>query len=114
MRSWAPDPAPAWVTWVPGSAAAFGARLAAALGLPAVDAVRRRRDGPPQAEMANSAQQVRNVLGAFAVDEGAVRPGPVLLVDDLYDSGWTTTVVGLALHDAGAGPVHPFTLLRRF
>jgi ATP-dependent DNA helicase RecQ len=114
VRSWAPDPPPAWVTWVPGSAAGFAARLAAALGLPAVDAVHRRRDGPPQAEMANSAQQVRNVLGAFAVDEGAVHPGPVLLVDDLHDSGWTMTVVGLALHDAGAGPVHPFALLRRF
>jgi ATP-dependent DNA helicase RecQ len=61
--------------------------------------------------MANSAQQVRNVLGAFGV-EGDVPSSPVLLVDDVYASGWTMTVAGLALRDAGAGPVHPLALLR--
>ena len=60
--------------------------------------------------MENSAQQVRNVDGAFAADPGLVRTGPVLLVDDLRDSGWTLTVVADLLRAAGSGPVHPFVL----
>jgi ATP-dependent DNA helicase RecQ len=36
----------------------------------------------------------------------------VLLVDDLVDSGWTLTVVGAALLEAGSGPVSPFVLAK--
>jgi ATP-dependent DNA helicase RecQ len=39
--------------------------------------------------------------------------GPVLLVDDTYDSGWTLTVVAHRLREAGAGAVLPFVLARR-
>jgi ATP-dependent DNA helicase RecQ len=84
-------------------------RLAEGLGLPFVDAVTRTREAPRQAEMENSAQQLRNVYGAFAV-AGTVPEGPVLLVDDIHDSRWTLTVVGAALRAAGSGAVHPFTL----
>jgi ATP-dependent DNA helicase RecQ len=35
----------------------------------------------------------------------------VLLVDDVRGSGWTLTSVAGLLRDAGAGPVHPLTLL---
>jgi ATP-dependent DNA helicase RecQ len=114
VRSWAPEPAPTWVTCVPSTrapelVAGFARRLAEALRLPFVEAVTRTRPSPPQAEMANSAQQLRNVHGAFTV--GADVPaGPVLLVDDVHDSRWTLTVVGAALLGAGSGPVHPFTL----
>ena len=46
-------------------------------GLPVVDVIRRVRDGRPQKEMENSAQQFRNVYGAFEV-VGPVpeAPGP--------------------------------------
>jgi ATP-dependent DNA helicase RecQ len=73
--------------------------------------VRRVRPGRPQKEMQNSAQQFRNVDGAFAA-EGPIPAEPVLLIDDVVDSGWTLTVVGVALRAAGAGPVHPFALAR--
>ena len=114
LRAWAPTPAPAWVTCVPSArvpeqVAGLARHLAGALGVPFVDAVARTRAAPPQAEMANSAQQLRNVHGAFAV-VGDVPSGPVLLVDDIHDSRWTLTVVGAALLQAGSGPVHPFTL----
>jgi ATP-dependent DNA helicase RecQ len=117
LRAWAPEPAPTWVTCVPSASAGGGSgavadlarRLAAGLGLPFVDALRRTRAAPPQEEMANSAQQLRNVHGAFAVT-GAVPEGPVLLVDDVHDSRWTLTVAGAALRDAGSGAVFPFTL----
>jgi ATP-dependent DNA helicase RecQ len=36
--------------------------------------------------------------------------GPVLLVDDLADSGWTMTLAGRALRRAGAAGVLPLTL----
>ena len=59
--------------------------------------------------MANSAQQVANVRGAFAVT-GDLPPGACLLVDDLRLSGWTLATVGAQLRMAGAGPLHPLVL----
>ena len=114
IRGWTPDPAPAWVTFVPSTSsgdlvADFGRRLAQALGLPLHDLVDRVRAGRPQKEMHNSAQQFRNVYGAFAVPD-AVPSGPCLLIDDIVDSRWTLTVVGVALRQAGSGPVFPFAL----
>jgi ATP-dependent DNA helicase RecQ len=37
---------------------------------------------------------------------------PVLLVDDVVDSGWTLTVAALLLREHGSGPVYPFALAR--
>jgi len=39
-----------------------------------------------------------------------VPSGPVLLVDDVVDSGWTLTVVAALLRQAGSGPVWPVAL----
>jgi ATP-dependent DNA helicase RecQ len=117
VDGWRPDPAPAWVTSVPSArSGAFvhdaASRLADALGLPYVpEALVRTREAPPQREMENSPQQVRNVFGAF-VAAGEVPAGPVLLVDDTVDSGWTITVAGQALLAAGVGAVHPFVFAK--
>ena len=54
---------------------------------------------------------MRNVLGAFAV-AGSVAASPVLLVDDVVESRWTLTAVGIMLREAGSGPVVPFALAR--
>ncbi|HEX2849070.1 MAG TPA: RecQ family ATP-dependent DNA helicase [Acidimicrobiales bacterium] len=111
--AWAPSPPPAWVAAVPSTRDAVVAdaatRLAVALGVPFVDALRRPRAARdrPQREMENSAQQVRNVYGAFSL-AGALPPGPVLLVDDTAESRWTLTVVGDLLRGAGCPAVHPF------
>jgi ATP-dependent DNA helicase RecQ len=59
--------------------------------------------------MANTAQQSRNVTGAFAVT-APVPSGPVLLVDDTVDSRWTLTEVGARLREAGAVAVLPLVL----
>jgi ATP-dependent DNA helicase RecQ len=90
----------------------FARRLAQTLGLPFAAALARTGDAPEQKTMANSAMQARNVLGSLAVDAGAVRPDPVLLVDDIVDSGWTLTMAGWLLRSQGSGPVYPFTLAR--
>jgi ATP-dependent DNA helicase RecQ len=113
VTTWSPEPAPAWVTFVPASGPLddFARRLGEALGLPVVDVVAGAGPRRPQAEMRNSVQQFCNVRRAFTVG-GPVPEGPVLLVDDVVDSRWTLTVVGLLLRDAGSGPVHPFVLSR--
>ena len=39
-------------------------------------------------------------------------PVPVLLVDDMVDSGWTLTLAAVLLQLHGSGPVYPFALAR--
>jgi ATP-dependent DNA helicase RecQ len=113
---WKPEPTPAWITTVPSARRAelvadFARRLAEKLTVPFVPILRRARDIRPQKEMQNSAQQVRNLLGAFSV-EGVPPPGAVLLVDDVVDSGWTLTLAAVILRQRGSGPVHPFALAK--
>ena len=114
VEGWRPDPPLIWVTCVPSAShpelvPAFAKKLAARLGLEFRDVVARVRTGRSQKELENSAQQFRNVYGAFDVQH-AVLPSPVLLVDDVVDSRWTLTVVGAALREAGSGPVYPLVL----
>jgi ATP-dependent DNA helicase RecQ len=62
------------------------------------------------ASAVNSAQRVRALHDSFALPAGVVFDGPVLLVDDYVDSGWTMAVVARALRMAGAPMVLPFAL----
>jgi ATP-dependent DNA helicase RecQ len=114
---WKPRPFPEWVTCVPSLRRAelvpdFAARLAQKLNLPFVDCVRKSRENPPQKAMQNSYQQSRNLAGVFSVDAASVHSSPVLLVDDMVDSGWTFTVIAALLHQAGSGAVFPMALAR--
>ena len=116
LGRWSPAPPPTWVCCVPSASSPglvpeLAGRVAAVLGLPFHPVVRRIRQGRPQKEMQNSVQQFRNVDGAFEV-AAPLPAGPVLLIDDIVDSGWTLTVVGVALRTAGAGPVYPFALAK--
>jgi ATP-dependent DNA helicase RecQ len=88
-------------------------RLAARLGLGFAPVVARADDRPPQREMANAAQQVANVRGAFRV-AGEVPDGPCLLVDDRRLSGWTLAMVGGQVRGRGAAAVFPFTFVSAF
>lgn len=70
---------------------------------------------PGSGRQHNSAQRLRAVWQAFEVpapiSAGLTRlSGPVLLVDDLFDTGWTMTVGAMALREAGAAAVLPLTL----
>lgn len=59
--------------------------------------------------MENSAQQAANVWGSIAV-EVLPSPAPVLLVDDIVDSGWTFAVAAWLLRKRGSGEVWPLAL----
>jgi ATP-dependent DNA helicase RecQ len=67
--------------------------------------------GPAPAAAENSAQRLAAVWGALgpAPDLSGV-DGPVLLVDDVLDSGWTMTVAARVLRQAGAPEVLPLVL----
>jgi ATP-dependent DNA helicase RecQ len=84
--------------------------LAAALGLPFEPVLVRTEERPEQKDMANSAQQARNVDGSLSVVEQGIRGEPVLLVDDMVDSRWTLTIAAWLLRSHGSGEVRPFAL----
>ena len=104
----------AWVTAVPsrslgGVLVALAERLAAALTIEPVALLARTEARPPQREMANAAQQVANVRGAFTVTARPPR-GAGILLDDRRSSGWTLAMVGGQLRAAGAERVIPLAL----
>jgi ATP-dependent DNA helicase RecQ len=68
------------------------------------------KDTEQQKLMQNTFHQARNAREAFAAVDEEVQAGPVLLVDDMVDSRWSLTVCGIALRDAGSGPVFPVAL----
>ena len=114
LQRWQPEPAPKWVTCVPSRnhpklVPDYARRLAECLGLPFVPVVTKVRDNEPQKSQQNRFHQCRNLDGVFAVND-PVPNGPVLLVDDVVDSGWTMTVVAALLRRAGSGPVWPVAL----
>jgi len=111
---WQPQPAPTWVTCIPSRnhpelVPDFGARLAQRLGIPFHAAVVKVRDNQAQKLQQNRFHQCRNLDGVFAVVD-PVPAGPVLLVDDIVDSGWTLTVASALLRQAGCAAVWPVAL----
>ncbi|WP_030803194.1 RecQ family ATP-dependent DNA helicase [Streptomyces sp. NRRL F-2799] len=71
--------------------------------------------GAHQAHRSNSAQRLRALASAFTVPGElaaalAGAPGPVLLVDDRTESGWSLAVAARLLRRAGAGEVLPLVL----
>ena len=117
VREWNPQPAPAWVTCIPSLrhpdlVPDFARRLAEALGFPFEAVITKIDDRPEQREMANSTQQAYNIDGSLAVCAEALRPAPVLLVDDMVGSRWTLTVAAWLLRSQGSGEVWPLALAR--
>ncbi|MCX4457348.1 RecQ family ATP-dependent DNA helicase [Streptomyces sp. NBC_01340] len=71
--------------------------------------------GAHAARRSNSAQRLRVLSGTFTVPEDlaaalARTPGPVLLVDDHTDSGWTLAVAARLLRQSGSDQVLPLVL----
>ncbi len=90
----------------------LGARIAEVGRLPLLGAVEAgQRPGP----RSNSAQRLRGLHDSLTVGPGLAKAlaetaGPVLLVDDFTDTGWTLAVAGRLLLRAGATAVLPLVL----
>lgn len=114
QQRWQPNPAPRWVCCVPSRnhpnlVPNFAHRLAVKLGIPFVDAVSKVKDNQPQKGQHNRFHQCQNLDGVFHITQ--FYPGePVLLVDDIVDSGWTLTVIAALLQKSGSGVVYPAAL----
>ena len=93
----------------------LGTRIASVGRLPLLGTVPPAAGGGTTASRTNSAQRVRALYEAFEVppelaDRLGSLDGPVLLVDDVVDSGWTMAIVARLLRRAGAPAVLPFAL----
>jgi len=115
VRSWNPQPPPNWVTCVPSRrhpdlVPDFAQRLATTLNLQFEAVLEKTDDRPEQKTMANSTYQARNIDGSLGLRTRNLPAGPVLLIDDMVDSGWTLTVCAWLLRSAGSGVVFPFVL----
>ena len=83
--------------------------VAAAGRLPLLDALR-LTGATPDTDLASGAK-VAALLEALALSPAvALPPGPLLLVDARYRSGWTMTVAAALLREAGASAVLPLVV----
>ena len=95
----------------PALSASLGERIAAMGRLPLLGSIEvvgvSGVSGPAGV---NSAQRVRALHDAMAVPDVWGVEGPVLLVDDFVDTGWTMARAARALRLAGVPMVLPFAL----
>jgi ATP-dependent DNA helicase RecQ len=115
IQDWDPQPYPLWVTNVPSIrnpalVADFTERLSEKLELPYRRALNCTGGSSNRVPMANSVQRARNLDGSLTIVSRSVHEGPVLLLDDLVDTGWTMTIGSWLLRSNGSGPVFPLAL----
>jgi ATP-dependent DNA helicase RecQ len=111
---WKPNPFPLWLTCIPSNrhpelVSSFGKRLAAKLNVEFHPVIAKVIDNEPQKLQQNRFKQCSNLDGVFAI-RPLPKHGPVLLVDDIIDSGWTLTIVSYLLKREGVTFVYPFAL----
>ncbi|MFI9154218.1 RecQ family ATP-dependent DNA helicase [Streptomyces sp. NPDC053367] len=94
--------------------ASLGAHIAQVGRLPLLGSVEYAHD-VSRIPRSNSAQRLKTLDGALVVPQGlrdalAEAQGPVLLVDDFTETGWTLAVAARMLRQAGAAGVLPLVL----
>ncbi|MCL2584979.1 MAG: DEAD/DEAH box helicase [Streptosporangiales bacterium] len=120
LTAWDWAERPACVVTLPSASrpeliASLGQRLAAVGRLSYLGALAYATADGPGPRRHNSAQRVQSLWNAFGVPDelrAALEEasGPVLLVDDRIESGWTMTVAAKLLREAGAPAVLPLAL----
>ena len=121
LASWNWKQRPAAVVAMPSRSrpaliTSLGQRIAAIGRLPYLGALGYATEDGPGARRHNSAQRLATLWRALVVPEdlrdalASHGDGPVLLVDDQIDTGWTMTVAAMRLRDAGAPAVLPLAL----
>ena len=81
--------------------------VGAELGMEPVPVLKKIRSNPPQARIKSEAKRRANVLGVYALRDGAdVRGKKVVLLDDILTTGATMGEAARVLLTAGAKEVH--------
>jgi ATP-dependent DNA helicase RecQ len=114
FNSWDARENISWITFVPSVrrpalVKSFAQRLAEKLELPLKESIEKVVNAPEQKSFNNSFHQCKNAYDSFRVNDDVMH-GDVLLVDDMFDSGWTFTVCGYRLKQSGVRNVYPFAL----
>jgi ATP-dependent DNA helicase RecQ len=81
--------------------------IAHGIGVPLVEALS-LAGRPPGPDLSPAARACAQAARISLVPGAPVPEGPVLLVDETWRSGWTATLAGALLRDAGARSVTPF------
>lgn len=114
QQRWRPNPKPQWITCVPSLnhprlVMDFALRLSKRLGLPFLPGISKKGQNEPQKMQQNTYHQCKNLDGMFALAESLPK-GPVLLIDDVIDSGWTMSILAALLKQRGVSHVYPIAL----
>jgi ATP-dependent DNA helicase RecQ len=93
----------------------FGQQIAAVGRLPYLGTLGYADDTAPGPRRHNSAQRLSSLWNAFGLspevrDAVAGLDGPVLVIDDRIETGWTITVAARLLREAGASAALPLVL----
>jgi ATP-dependent DNA helicase RecQ len=105
---------PHWLTAVPSLrnpilVPDFTRRVAESLKLPYKQVLFKVQETPEQKYMKNANRQAGNIMNAFNVNND-ILSGPVLLIDDIMNSGWTFAICAMKLKVAGCENVTPLAL----
>ena len=93
----------------------FAQQVATMLGLPYLPILAKTRTTRKQKTLTNRVQKEENVRDAFTVQTMAIITDyALLLIDDIYDSGYTLQECAITLMKAGARVVYPFTITRTY
>ena len=90
----------------------FARQVAAQLGIEYLSVIEKVRPTQEQKYLTNWRQKVDNVRGAFCASPPEIAGRTLLLIDDIYDSGYMLREVAQALRQAGANSVFPLTITR--
>ena len=90
----------------------FARQVAAQLGIEYLSVIEKVRPTQEQKYLTNWRQKVDNVRGAFCASSPEIAGRTLLLIDDIYDSGYMLREVAQALRQAGANSVFPLTITR--
>ena len=113
IKEWNPTPKPTWVTAIPSLkhtdlVPTFAKRVAKKLNIPYRESIKKVKHNQAQKMMQNRFYQCHNLDGAFEIEN--ILNEPLLLIDDIVDSGWTFTVASALLRRKGTGEVFPVAL----
>jgi len=84
------------------------------INIPVIHCLTKIKANKPQKLMENTAHRKKNLDGTFEVNHIDEKFKNLILIDDIVDSGWTLTVAGALLKDAGVDRVYPFVLAYQF